>query len=59
VRLSGPESIVSSADTSRISVSLDLSGLEDGPYVLPPRVTRPEQFEVISVEPELFSVSIE
>jgi len=59
VRLAVPETMVGEADTSSISVSLDLSELTAGPHLLPPRVTKPEYFQLLSVEPDLFSVFIE
>jgi YbbR domain-containing protein len=59
VRLSAPESMAGDLDTSTVRVSLDLSDLGDGPHLLPPKVTKPEHFQVRAVEPKLFSVLIE
>lgn len=59
VRLSGAESRIDALDPSIIRVSLDLADKGIGNHVVSPKVTRPDYFQVLSVEPNLFSVDIE
>jgi len=58
VTLAGPESMLDSVDSTNVHVSLDLSGMNEGSHLIPPKITRPENFEVLSVEPELIQVNI-
>ncbi len=58
VVLSCPESMTYIADTANVRLSLDLKGLPRGSHLLPPKITRPDDFKVLSIEPKLISVFI-
>jgi hypothetical protein len=58
VTLSCPESMTDLADTVNVTLSLDLKGLPRGPHLLPPKVTRPDNFKVVSIDPKVISIFI-
>lgn len=59
VTLEGPESMIDSIKPGDVRVSLDLSGKGKGSHLIPPKITIPDHFEVVSVKPELIQTDIE
>ena len=59
VVIAGPESMIDSIDSGNVRVSLDLSGNGKGTHLIPPKITLPDHFEVVSVKPELIQTDIE
>lgn len=58
VALEGPETMIDSLNSSNVRVSLDLSGKGKGSHLIPPMITMPDHFEVVSVKPELIQTDI-
>ena len=59
VILSGPLAVMESLNISEIEVSLDLTGLAIGEYVITPSVTVPSEVDIENIIPEAVPVKIE
>ena len=56
--VSGPEDSLAALPSSRISVTMSLTGLEPGAHTLKPEIHVPPLYGVISIEPESFMAVI-
>jgi YbbR domain-containing protein len=58
VTVAGPESMIGSVDSTNVSISVDLSAMGQGSYLISPKVVTPDNFEVVSTKPDLIQVNI-
>lgn len=54
----GSESQVNQIDLNQFMAVLDVSELSEGEFALPIKIIKPEQFEVVSIEPEKIKIKI-
>ncbi|WDC83617.1 CdaR family protein [Caloramator sp. mosi_1] len=54
----GIESQINQIDLKQFIATVDVAGLTEGEHVIPVRVSKPENFELVVIEPEKIKVKI-